>query len=377
MFKIIHKIQTMVYLAFIRIFSFFPVDSKKILFDNFNGKGYAGNPKYIAEYIIRRNEGYKLIWIVNRDVNPNDFPKNITLIKSRTIRAAYEVETSKYWIDNVRKTGFKKRKEQLYLQVWHGVIGIKKVEGQVSDKLDKKYIDSAKLDSKATDYLIAPCRRYKSIMEKSFWISSKKIHLIGSPEFDILYNNIEKTKKSIKKKLEIGDKKILLYAPTFRENCSFDYFCVDFNNVLSALTKRFGGEWILAIRLHPNVHNPSYNSINSKWIDLTNYCDVQELIIASDAVITDYSSVIFSSAIIHIPSFIHAIDLDQYRTERNFEIKFCELPFPISQTNEQLVENIKKYDNMYTNVAIDRFFSKLGIVFDGKYSERAIDLLFS
>ena len=375
MLRIIQKTKTVIYLFFLRLFSFLPINSKKIVFDNFNGKGYAGNPKYIAEEILRKKNKYKLIWIVDNHTNDKDFPKKIQLVKNRTVRAAFEIETAKYWIDNIRKNGVVKRKNQIYLQTWHGVIGIKKVEGQVVNRLSTNYTDYAKRDSYMTNFIIAPCERYKRIMEKYFWISNKKIRLFGSPEFDVLYRASEEKKNIIKNRLKAFDKKILLYAPTFRDNPNFNYFSIDFSSVLDSLTRKFGGKWVLAIRLHPNVKKASFDNINCEWINVTDYSDAQEIVMACDAAITDYSSIIFSSAIVHIPSFVHTTDYDSYKNERDFEIRIEKLPFPISRTNKELVENINDYDSHSFNIAYDQFFFDIGMVFDGQSSKRVVDLL--
>lgn len=373
---LMNKAHTFIYFIAQRIFALLPINDRKVFIDNFNGKGFSGNSKYVALELLKRNSGYKIIWVVNNDVDLKNFPESIITVKSRSIRAAYEIETSKYWIDNVRKNGFYKRKKHIYIQVWHGLLGIKLVEGQVSEKLSESYCRIAKLDSQATDILVAPCQRYEHIMKKYFWISPEKVICLGAPEFDALFaNDISKKKRDIRHSLGIKNKKILLYAPTFRNNKKHDYFSIDFSKVLSTLAQKFGGDWVLAIRMHPNIMAVNHRNIKCPFIDVTNYDDCQELIIASDTLITDYSSIVFNSAIIHIPSFIHATDLKEYRDERDFEIPFSDLPFPISQTDDALLSNIVDYSNEKYNSNYDAFFSTIGVSFDNKASERVVDIM--
>lgn len=368
--------RTLVYFIALRTCALFPLNERKVFIDNFNGKGFSGNSKYVALELLKRNSGYQIVWVVNSDVNLKEFPKAIKTVKARSFRAAYEIETSRYWIDNVRKNGFYKRKKQIYIQVWHGLIGIKLVEGQVSDKLSENYCKIARLDSQATDVLVAPCKRYELIMKKFFWIAPEKVKYLGAPEFDALYKkDFSKKKRDIRISLGVDNKKILLYAPTFRSNNKYDYFSIDFSKVLSTLTLKFGGEWVLAIRMHPNIGSVNHKTIKCPVIDVTKYDDCQDLIIVSDALITDYSSIVFNSAIIHVPSFIHATDLKEYMNERDFELPFESLPFPISQTDDELLSNIIDYSVEKYNPRYDSFLSDIGVLFDDKASKRVVDIM--
>lgn len=373
--NIFRKLKSANYLCAIHFFRFFPINSQKIVFDNFGGRGYAGNTKYIADEIIRRKLSYEMLWIIDNKENCGDMPPQIKCIKKGSVRAAFHIETAGIWIDNIRKSNVVKRKNQLYIQAWHGLIGIKKVEGQVGENLPTRYLRDASMDSKAMDYLIAPCQRYAEIMKKFFWIDQKKVILSGATEFDALYDISEEKKEKYREKLGLQGKKMLLYAPTFRIDPNYDYFDIDFKLVLDALVRRFGGDWCVGIRLHPNVKVTDYSRINCPFIDLSNYEDCQELIMITDALITDYSSVIFNSSIIHIPSFIHAIDIEQYRRERDYEIPLEELPFAVSCNNQQLIENINSYSEKEANEKYDRFFEKIGVVFDGMASKRVCELI--
>jgi len=140
---------------FYYLFRIFPIQKNKIFIQNFNGKGYGDNPKYIAEEILRCGYDLKLVWAVRRKFKGN-IPKKIKTVPYYSIRAIYESVTAKFWIDNCRKQLYaKKRKGQYYIQTWHGSINFKKVEKDVENKLSSFYVKQAKYDSTIADLFLS------------------------------------------------------------------------------------------------------------------------------------------------------------------------------------------------------------------------------
>ena len=92
------------------------LQSNKIIFNNFNGRGYGDNPKYIAEELLRREMPYDLVWVVNRKQDPT-VPKAIRTVRAGSWREAYEYATAKVIVNNVKsRLPFHKKKEQYYIQ---------------------------------------------------------------------------------------------------------------------------------------------------------------------------------------------------------------------------------------------------------------------
>ena len=112
---------------------FIPVDNKKIVFSSYYGKGYGDNPKYIAEELIKNYSADKLVWLVNDFFDKNSFPKEIIQCKKSSIKGIFHLTTAKIWIDNCRKSFFYKKKNQYYIQTWHG-FALKRIEKDVEDK---------------------------------------------------------------------------------------------------------------------------------------------------------------------------------------------------------------------------------------------------
>ena len=117
-------------------FAWLPVDENKIVVNNQTGNSYGCNPKYIIEELIKQNCKFKIVWLTNPEVDKNDFDKSIKLVKFKSLRALFELATAKIWIDNNRKSyhlrkGLRKKENQIYIQTWHGSLGIKRIDMDV------------------------------------------------------------------------------------------------------------------------------------------------------------------------------------------------------------------------------------------------------
>lgn len=321
--------------------------SNKIIFDNFNGKGFGDNPRYIAERLAEIGT-YDIVWLVKDD--NIELPGYIRKVENNTKAAFYEFSTAKIWVDNVRNTirPFK-RKGQIYLQTWHGSFALKRVEGEASNTLAKEYIRYAKNDGKNCDYILADSLVSEQLYREHFWLNSNtKVLQFGLPRNDILFKSEQYAdiSKRIKQNFKIPkEDKLILYAPTFRDDLSIDGYKIDFAQVANALQERVGINCVILIKLHPNVSEMSgFVSYNNNIIDVSKYPNIQELAIASDILITDYSSSYYDFLILRKPVFLCALDRDQYERQRGLVEEYNMLPFPYASSTEELVECIKGFD---------------------------------
>ena len=171
----------------------FKINNKKIVFDNFNGKGFGCNPKYIATELIKENVDCDMVWLVN-DMN-TEMPKEIRKVKYGSFKSYYELTTAKIWIDNVRNyKGIPKKKKQFYIQTWHASIGFKKCEADIEKLLPEQYVKEAKNDGQITDLMISDSNFVTNVFKSAFWYNGK-IEQIGLPRNDILNELPEKIKK--------------------------------------------------------------------------------------------------------------------------------------------------------------------------------------
>lgn len=361
------------------LFMLIPINSKKIVICNFFGKGYGDNGKYIAEEIINQDLDYKVVWLLKKELmKDSEFPDQVRRVKHESVRAVYELSTSKFWIDNTRKYFFPpKRKNQYYIQTWHSSVGIKKIEGDAEEYLTKEYLEVAKKDSKITDVMTSGSRFNTDRFRRAFWFD-KTILNIGTPRNDILINPDKNKKEEIKKKLGINqNSKIMLYAPTFRNYISPNAQVLDLFEILTNLEKRFGGVWTAIIRYHPNLTKDSrFTQRYEQAINASNYDDMQELLLITDCLITDYSSVMFDYCLLMKPCFLYVPDLvEYYERERALNFNLDELPFLISEDLQVLQEKILSFDEETYREDVKLFLEKIGSYENGHASKKLIEYI--
>lgn len=338
-----------------------PVEKNKIVFDCFNGSGYGCNLKYIANEIIRQNLPYKMVWLVE---NMNeDMPECIKKVKYGTFEAKKEYATAKLWIRNCKSNmGVRKRKGQYYLQTWHGGVGIKAIEADVENMLPESYVRESKIDSKMTDYVLSNSDWFTALVKRAFWYDGE-ILKTGLPREDILFNGDDTIADKVKGYYGIENKKIVLFAPTFRNEEIEDHYILNYDELIDALKKKYGGEFVVLRRLHPNLlHSDISTIINDEMvIDATNYPDVQELLLAADILITDYSSLMMEMMYLKKPVFLLVRDYKEYlANERSAYFELGSMPFPICETQEELYEKIINFNETEYDVNRATFIKQLG-----------------
>ena len=341
----------------------------KIVFNNFNGNGYGCSPKYIAEEIIKQNLPYKLVWLVD-DVKKRkaEFPAKIKLVQYSVENAIKEFASAKIWISNQRmpklyENGLFKKKNQYYIQTWHGA-ALKQIEKDV-EKEKKWWCKWAKVDSEYIDYLLTAGKQESKLFKHNFYFK-KEISDRGLPR-DVIFFYPESAKNKIREnvyeKLDIlPQKHIVLYAPTFRDDGRTDAYNLDCKKVLKSLKSKFSNDYTLLVRLHPNVNQKAESLIDfsKDIIDVTFYPDIQELLLCTDTLITDYSSCMFDFMLTGNSVFLYMPDVEEYKKERNFYIDFSDLPFPIATDNDGLAQNIKTFDSANYKLALRAFIQKRG-----------------
>jgi len=354
-----------------------PLKNKKIVFNNFAGRGYGDNPKYVANEILSRNLGYDLVWIVRKG-SSFVFPKGIRTVELGSWREMYELATAKCWIDNNRKANYiYKNKRQCYIQLWHGFYPFKKIEKDAENELDKGYVVMAKHDGRMTDLMVSGCKSRTDLYRKSFWYSGE-IKEWGTPRNDLFFNG-NNYKSLVYEYFGISSKvKTLLYAPTFRDDYSVDAYNIDFNRLLESLCGRFGGEWCIFVRLHPAVREKSgFLHYTDTIIDASAYDDIQELFAATDILITDYSNCMSEFSLQLKPVILYASDLEAYSKGRSFYYDIHDLPYPIAENNDDLNSIIANFDISLYRKELEAFLKDIGSFEKGTASKEVVDYILS
>lgn len=355
------------------------VEKNKCVVCAFSGRGYIDNPQSIAEELYKRNQKYKIVCLV-KEVD-NTIPKYVIQKKYTPYNIIRELSTAEIWIDNERKIyPVHKKRNQIYMQTWHGgLFSLKKVEKDVENELPKYYVKYAKKDSKKIDVLISDSDFRTNLYRKSFWYAGEILQ-IGQPRNDIMYD--KEMHKSIKEellsKLKLNyDTNILLYAPTIRKKFNKDVFELDYEMLEKELREKFKGQWKILVKLHPAIAHKSRELDLEKFenvIDVTEIKDMQKLLISADILITDYSSTLFDYLILEKKAFIFAKDLKEYEIERGHYFDFKKMPIPIAESNLELCQNIKNFDENKFLKDIYEFFNQYGVS-KGNAAKEAADWL--
>ena len=383
-------------IKYLKYYYKYDVDDKMIFFEAYNGRNYACSPKALYEYMIKNKKfnDYKFVWAF-KNVNQHKILKNKNTIVVKTNSKEYFkcLSLSKYWIVNsLIDVSIKKKKNQIYLQCWHGT-PLKKlrydieVKGAVLNTISeiRKRND---LDAIKFDYFISPSKFCTEKFISAFNLKKLgKDNIIvekGYPRNDYLFNYKKEDIDKIKKILKLPKgKKVILYAPTFRDNqhtsgVGYTYnLGINFDKMQKELSK----DYIILFRTHYFVSNSFDFSKYDKFIyDVSKYDDINDLYIISDLLITDYSSVFFDFANLKKPMIFYMYDLDDYKNNlRDFYFDLSILPGPIVKQEDDLIKEIKNidnYDELYHDKYI-KFNKKFNYLDDGKSTERVVEVIFN
>lgn len=365
------------------------VDEHMILFSSFNGKFYTDSPKAIYSY-MRGNDKYKeykFIWAFNE---PDKYKylednENTTIIKQGTKQYEQYLSKAKYWIFNYRAADYQyPKKYQVFLQCWHGTplkrlgYDLENPDNILNTKKEIRY--KYRVDAKKFKYLLSPSKfsTNKFISAWNLKKVGKEACIIeeGYPRNDFLINYTKNDIQEIKAKLKVDNinKKIILYAPTWRDNqhqsgIGYTYKTqVDFD----ILQRELGQDYIILFRAHYLVANDfNFKKYGGFVYDVSKVDDINELYVISDILVTDYSSVIFDYANLKRKIIFYMYDLERYENKmRGFYIDLKELPGAITKNEKELVKEIyKKFDY---NDRYKIFNNKYNYLNDGKASERVI-----
>lgn len=373
------------YLCYPLLF-FFPVKKNKIVVSNFWGKAYGENPKYIVDYLLKNYSNLDIVWLCKPDIilnNHSEFPNEIRLVKNNSFRALLELHTAKIWIDNCRKNFHpRKRKDQFYLQTWHAGFGLKRIEHDIEQFLSKRYVRVAKKDSQMCDLLVFEHSNLFKNLHYTFWYSGE-FYRNGIPKNDIIVKNDTSTIEKVYMHYRIEkNKKILLYAPTFREDGSLEINIESLKKLKQSFESKFNFEIVILLRLHPNDilrHATLIHELTSVdyIIDANDYPDTQELLCALEILITDYSSIFGEMLISKKKCFLYAYDYDSYMKNRGLVLDLNDLPFPVSKSLNQLISQIEKFDEFVYYTSIENFNKDYGVFESGEASKELGDRIIS
>lgn len=363
--------------ACVLLFYYLPVRKNKIVFVKDNGKGFACNLRYVAEEMIKQCLPYKLVWLVN-DMT-TDMPAEIKRVRYNSVRAVYEMATAHVFINNA-KTPYRVRKKepQKFIYIPHGQPGAK-CDG-ADAILDKRFNVNSKKHSALTDVFVSVSKYHTQTMKENFWVPEHaEIWEIGFPRNDMFYHDTTRRQMELRRKLNIPEGyRIVLYAPTFRDNNTTEVYNLDMHRVLDTLERKTGDKWMFFVTLHPNFFwfkKPVYDFGERIW-NMSDYTDIHELMLIVDVAISDYSSVALDFSNTRRPIFLYASDIDEYKQMRGLKEMYFKYPFSLSKTNDELEAAIMNFNINDYHQKLENFYNNIYESYDdGHASERFVKRL--
>lgn len=367
------------------------VDPNTIVFEAFGGKNYSDSPKYIYEYMQKHYPHLNYIWVFSKPEN-NNIPGNATKVKKGS-QAYYDAYAkAKYWVTNARLPLYLNKKEnQMYIQTWHGTplkrlandMKVVRMPGTTTANYKKNFYAEAS----RWDRLVSPNRYSSDIFKSAFWMDEDRIWEIGYPRNDVLVNRQNDTEyiEQIKRDLNLpADKKVIMYAPTWRDDefVKKGQYLFDLKINLANLQKEIGDEYVILLRMHYLIANAlDLHGYDDFAIDVSNYNDISELYLISDALITDYSSVMFDFGILKRPQFFFAYDIEKYdKGLRGFYMDYMnDLPGEIITDEFKLAEELKQIDQHKVKYQdkIEAFYNDFCSIENGKASQYIGDYIYN
>lgn len=371
-----------------RIFKKMPLRRDWVFIESFFGKSYSDSPKYLYEYLQKtRGSKYRYIWVLNKKSKDLAKSGKHTRVKMNSLRYVYYASRCGYRIFNVRQPAWNtKRRGVVFLETWHGT-PLKKLAFDMDDitSASQNHKTLFYKHSREWNYLISANRFSTNVFERAFVYNRNKILEYGYPRNDILYaENRDEIAAEVKKELGIPEgKRVILYAPTWRDNQFYDRGKYKFTLALDLgrLQKEFGEDSVILLRTHYYIADIlNLTEYEGFVYNGSQYEDISRLYLISDICITDYSSVFFDYANLRRPILFYAYDFDEYADEiRGMYMDMeKELPGPILRTNDAVVEALHNMDAIAETykARYEEFYNRFCNVDDGHASERVIEKVF-
>lgn len=377
------------------IFKFIPLNKKFAYFTSYSGQ-YNDNPKYISEMLHNIDSEIICIWEISEKSNEKELPFYILKVMPHTFRALFYKSRSKIVVDNykgyievylknsnmnVKKFIFKltKNKKKINISTWHGT-PLKKIT--LDDPNFGEYNDYFS----TSDGIVVGCDYTLKILQR-MTMGKVPIMKLGTPRNDIFFKKDNELKLKLKSKLQLpNDKKIVLFAPTFRNDLYKSGILqmeqINFSKFFKVLKKKFGGDWVFVYRFHDSIlKNIDWETIqersNGKLYN-GNLCDdMAEYLYVSDILITDYSSSIFDYFLTKRPCFLYCPDIDYYESEeRGFYMNIRNLPSSFATNYEELEKNIIAFSQEKFDIDTIKFLRSIGNFENGQAAKKIASMIY-
>lgn len=345
---------------------FVSVEKNSILFVSYSGKNFNDSPKEIYDYLISHEEykdKYKMTWAF-KDVDKFEVSLGTEKIKIDTFKYLILALKSEYWVTNVnieRGLHFKKKYTK-YVNTWHG-IPIKKIGNHVKGRND--------FDFYTVDLFCYSGAYEKDIYKEAFRLNDDNLRMYGMPRNDRLLTDGTQVCESVRAQLKIEqDKKIILFAPTWRDDPN-DLVLMDFKKWEEKLSDRY----VLLVKMHGLSDQVDLNS--TQFVrDVSDFEDTTSLLLATDLLISDYSSIMFDYALLGRPILVYAPDLEKYTLERGTYFNIDEVNLSTFKDQEVLMDYISELDATQESVNAVEFCDRFNQTREGNATREVVEEIF-
>ena len=354
-----------------RLFWVFKLDKSKVFLMNFDGTIIGHDAKAIVDYCHDKGIDMDFVW----GTKDKEYAKTmkydgVRFVPVDSLRGWYEMLTAKTLLYNINPPSYLSfRKDQILINTWHGFIF--KAVGKYIGKIDRRQFNT-------TTCFISDAAFFTSKAIRDAFEYEGVVLECGTPRTDILFSDKrDSCAVMVKKKLGVpSEKKLALYAPTFRDDFEYSESYLDVMRLRQSLSARFGGEWEVLLKVHPMIAK-KYSSEENGGIDVSWYEDTQELLCASDVMVTDYSSISWEFALLKRPVFIYAYDAEEYEASRTLFVPMEQWPFPIAVSNAELEKRVAEFDEGAYVRRVEAFQKEKGCFDCGRACQTVIRYIFS
>lgn len=371
--RLMRALKRKYFKLFYKFYCTLPVSAKKVAFLSDSRTDITGNFEYIYEELKKRGTDHKISFYLKGSIKQ---PKSLKELRT----LAQAIATSKYvLVDDFYPLIYplKIRKDSELIQVWHAVgafktFGYSRVGMPGGPKITS-------LNHRNYTRVLVSSTNIVDKYAEGFGIAPETVMPIGAPRTDLFFDEAKKAAviERLKEELPfINGKKVILFAPTFRGNgqqsAHYPFGMIDFKQIYEALKD----EYVFLLKIHPFVQNKPEipYEYNEFYYDVSAYREINDLLLISDQLITDYSSVCFEYALLDKPMVFFSPDLGEYMSDRDFYYDYFDfIPGSFASNTPTLIEKLQqnKIDHQRLEIFKNYYFDDL----DGKASERFVDLI--
>ena len=322
-----------------------PVDKNKVVFVSFGGHAYSDNPRAVCEALLQLRPNAKPIWLFkDTKKTREEMPSTVKSIRINSWASLYHYATASCWVLNGLMPGFciKKRKNQFYVQTWHG------------DRMFKVCLHNSGKhglpDVKVMDVGIIGSDMGEMFFRTAFQYEGELMR-VGSPRNDAIMHIDANESKRIREKIGVREgERVAMYAPTMREHLNHtnqrqDLSNLDFQRVLDLLEKKYDCPWRLIMRAHSTVAGLTGIASDERIIDLSAYEDMRDLLMVTDLYMTDYSSSACDVPLKNCPVVLFQPDIEEYKEkDRALYFEMEDSPFWAASDQAQFEQFLTDMD---------------------------------